>query len=310
MGPDNTSGHGDASNPGDTSRAAAQTVADRVRRAQDSFSAGERKIAKALLGHYPAAGLESTSALAARAGASAPTVVRFVARLGFAGYRDFQAALRDEVQARRASPLTLPAMITDASDTSELMEVAADVGCAALKQTFAALPAEDFERATELLCDTSRRIVGFGGRFTSMLAEYLDLHLRLMRPDTLLHVRGPGRDEGLVADLGPRDVCVVFDLRRYQRGTVELARFAHGRGATVVLVTDPWLSPVAQFADIVLPARVEAPSPFDSLVAPLALTEALVAAVQARLGPAAARRMRAVDDALADLEPGPGPDLA
>ncbi|WP_234326524.1 MurR/RpiR family transcriptional regulator [Streptomyces sp. NRRL S-337] len=72
---------------------------------------------------------------------------------------------------------------------------------------------------------------------------------------------------------------------------------AHERGAKVVLFTDAWLSPVAEFADVVLPARVEAPSPFDSLVAPMALVETLVAAVHARSGPAAEARMRAAEEA-------------
>ena len=63
-----------------------------------------------------------------------------------------------------------------------------------------------------------------------------------------------------------------------------------------MLFTDPWLSPVAEFADVVLPARVEAPSPFDSIAAPLALVDTLVAAVHARLGPAADERMRAAEE--------------
>ncbi|HCA85803.1 MAG TPA: MurR/RpiR family transcriptional regulator [Streptomyces sp.] len=273
------------------------TVADRVRRSQEALSPAERRIARALLAHYPTAGLESTSGLADRAGVSPPTVVRFVARLGFGGYRDFQRTLREEVQARRASPLTLTPVITDASRTSELAEVAADVGRTALTQTFEALPGKDFERAVALLCHSGKRITSFGGRFSHTLAQYFDLHLRLMRSGTTVHPQPPGRDAGFLVDVGPRDVCVVFDLRRYQRDTVELARFAHDRGARVVLITDPWLSPVAEFADVVLAARVEAPSPFDSIVAPTALAEALVAAVHARLGPAAARRMRAAEEA-------------
>lgn len=104
------------------------TVAERVRRVQGSLSPAELKIARALMAHYPAAGLESTSGLAGRAGASPPTVVRFVARLGFEGYRQFQQSLRDEVQARRASPLTLRPVISETSPTSDLVEAAAEVG--------------------------------------------------------------------------------------------------------------------------------------------------------------------------------------
>ncbi|MET7762835.1 MurR/RpiR family transcriptional regulator [Streptomyces sp. NPDC005393] len=277
------------------------TVAERIRRIQGALSPGERKIARALMARYPAAGLESTSGLASRAGVSPPTVVRFVARLGFDGYRQFQQSLRDEVQARRASPLTLTPLINDASSGSDIAAATEQVGRAALSQTFAALPDQEFDRAVNLVCDPAKRICSFGGRFSHLLAQYLDLHLRLLRPGTVVHQQGPRRDAGFLVDLGQRDVCVVFDFRRYQRDTVELARFAHGRKARIVLVTDPWLSPIAEFADVVLPTRVESPSPFDSILAPTALVEALVAAVHARLGASAAERMTAADAAWDDF---------
>ena len=54
--------------------------------------------------------------------------------------------------------------------------------------------------------------------------------------------------------------------------------------ATVVLITDPWLSPIADLADHVLTVDVEAPSPYDSMVPSVALVEALVAGVVAKLG--------------------------
>ncbi|TVZ75451.1 RpiR family transcriptional regulator [Streptomyces sp. BK340] len=66
------------------------TVAERLRRLQDRLSPAVLKIARALTANYPAAGLDSASGLASYAGVSAPTVVRFVARLGFNGYRHFQ----------------------------------------------------------------------------------------------------------------------------------------------------------------------------------------------------------------------------
>ncbi|MEV5479707.1 MULTISPECIES: MurR/RpiR family transcriptional regulator [Streptomyces] len=272
------------------------TVAERVRRAEGGLSPAERRIARALTANYPAAGLESASGLASQAGVSAPTVVRFVARLGFDGYRHFQQSLREEVQARHASPLTLAPVIGKDSPTSELVEAAQQVSGATLDQTFAALPEQEFDRAVGLLCDPAKRIASLGGRFSQLLAEYLDLHLRLLRPGTFVHTAAPGRDAGFRVDLSRRDVCVVFDFRRYQDDTVQLARYAHERGAKVVLVTDPWLSPVAEFADVVLPARVEAPSPFDSLVAPTALVETLVAAVHARLGRSAEERLRAAEE--------------
>ncbi|MGW6459498.1 MurR/RpiR family transcriptional regulator [Streptomyces sp. NPDC055078] len=280
---------------------ATPTVADRIRGVQESLSPAELKLSRALLANYPAAGLESTNALAQKVGISAPTVLRFIGRIGFAKYRDFQGALRAEVQARRASPLTLPARITADSATSEISTLVADTASEVIRHTFHGLPEHEFERAVTLLCDSANRIVLFGGRFSHLLATYLDLHLRLMRPRTSVHVPHPNNDPGFLLDIGRRTVCVVFDFRRYQKDTIALARAAHSGGAKVVLITDPWLSPAADFADIVIPARVEAVGSFDSIVAPTALVEALVFAVHARLGGAADQRMRSIEAGFGDI---------
>ncbi|MER5323524.1 MurR/RpiR family transcriptional regulator [Streptosporangium roseum] len=277
------------------------SVAERVRRSLDGSSPGERLVARTLLASYPTAGLETAARLAERAGVSAPTVVRFVARLGFAGYRAFQQALRDEIEARRASPLTLAQQLGDGVTPDSLRVSAGAIFRQRLDESFAALSDPELEAVLDLLADPARRIALIGGRFSHILAEYLDLHLRLLRPGT--RVLDP-RPESLAAfsvDVGRRDVIVVFDYRRYQRDVVEFARRVHERGAKVVLFTDPWLSPASEAADLVIPVRVEAPSPFDSLVPALALVETVVAGVMARLGKEGEERLRQCEEIVGDV---------
>ena len=50
------------------------------------------------------------------------------------------------------------------------------------------------------------------------------------------------------------------------------------------MITDPWLSPVADLADAVLPAQVDGPLPFESLTPTLGLVETLISSVARRLG--------------------------
>src|SRR5947209_18734870 len=80
-------------------------VGELVRQRLDSLSPAERRQARALLASYPIAGLESVARCAERAGVSPPTVTRFITKLGFHGYPEFQESLRLEVQARLSSPL-------------------------------------------------------------------------------------------------------------------------------------------------------------------------------------------------------------
>jgi Transcriptional regulators len=276
------------------------TVADVVRAAMPDLSSSELKVARALLAAYPSAGLDTAAGLASQAGVSAPTVVRFVARLGFKGYREFQRILREELQRERtASPLTLPARAT----AKDLREVSGRIFTDELVRTFTDLPEAELSRAVGLLADRKKRIWSFGGRFSEILATYLDLHLRQMRPDTRVLTEPPDRRAGFMLDVGRRDVCVVFDFRRYQPDVIELALHARSQGAQILLMTDPWLSPIAASADVVLPVRVESPSPFDSLVPATAAVETLVAGVLAELGGRAQDRMT-LADSLAHPQPG------
>ncbi|MGE0239051.1 MAG: hypothetical protein AB7S59_10070, partial [Parvibaculaceae bacterium] len=53
---------------------------------------------------------------------------------------------------------------------------------------------------------------------------------------------------------------------------------------TVIVITDPWNSPAARYANAVLAAEVESLSPFESMLPACALTEALIAELTVRAG--------------------------
>jgi DNA-binding MurR/RpiR family transcriptional regulator len=263
-------------------------VAEQVRLMLPSLPRAERRVAITLLGDYPAAGLETVASLAARAGTSGPTVLRLASRLGFSGFAELQQALRDELTDRHASPLAQyghrdgAAGIRTAGVKPELVTAAGSVLLRGIESSFGRLNRDHVERSIGLLADQRHPVVTAGGRFSGLLARYLALHLQELRPGVTW--AGDLERTGTLLDVGRRHVVVVFDFRRYQRDTVRLGRAAARQGATVLLVTDPWLSPLAADADVILPVEVGAPSPFDSLVPALALAEMLVAGVVDALG--------------------------
>ena len=148
-----------------------------------------------------------------------------------------------------------------------------------------------------LLDDQSRDVCVVGGRYSRLLAEYLLIHLRLLRPGVLLVGSEELDRRTAVVEAGSRSVFVFFDYRRYSESNVRLAEQVAGRGATVCLMTDNWLSPIAKVAKVVIPVRVDSASPFDSLVAATAVTESLVAAVAERRGPEGVERLRQLEEA-------------
>lgn len=267
-----------------------QTLAVRIRAELGSLTPTERRAAHVLLSNYPFAGLETVAQFASRAGVSAPSVLRFVARLGFGAYADFQKRLKDELEAQLKSPLAKPVMPTTSPASTFAAAVTANIA-----QTFDNLAPTEFEAIAALLADPRRRLHFVGGRFTEAIALYAVRHLRVVRPDVLL-VEGQAstwRDQ--VIDFGKRDVLVALDIRRYQDDVIQFCEEAADRGATIVLITDQWLSPIARCARHVMSARIDAPSNWDSSVAILALVEALIAAVTKSLWESAEARMKALE---------------
>lgn len=262
-----------------------RVVADILRTNLAALTPAEQRISRVLQADYPRAGLETAVRLAERANVSAPTVVRFVAKLGFTGYPEFQERLREEIAARSVSPLTqYPAAPSIETPHDGALGRAQQVLCDGIEETFAGLPAEQFNAAVDAICDHSRRVVTVGGRYSTLLAQYLFTHLQLLRSGTRTVASVAMERMAALLDVGRRDVVVAFDFRRYQDDTVEFGMIAKDQGATVILVTDPWLSPLAGRADVVIPCSVQAPSPFDALTPAMAVTEAMIAAIVDRLG--------------------------
>jgi DNA-binding MurR/RpiR family transcriptional regulator len=266
-------------------------VSERVRRSMGDLSRAERKVARALLSGPPTAGLESVSHLAELADVSGPTVSRFVARLGFENYAAFQQALRDDLSARVLSPVEVYRSHLDGPDHTPLAEAGAALATA-VRSTFAQLSAPDLDRAVTHLADPRHRVVVTGGWTSHLLAALLASLVRPFRAG-VSHVPSSAAERaGALADLARGDAVVLFDFRRYELDSFEFARLARKRGARLVLVTDPWLSPIADLADAVLPAQVNGPSPFESLTPTVALVEILATEIARSLGGAGTARLQ------------------
>ena len=61
------------------------------------MTATDRKVARVLLSHYPVAGLQTLAELSKQAGISAPSSIRCVKKLGFAGYPEYQKTVHREI---------------------------------------------------------------------------------------------------------------------------------------------------------------------------------------------------------------------
>ncbi len=263
-------------------------VSEQIRQHLGEMTPSERRVARALLSGSPTIGLESSARLAQHVGVSGPTVSRFASRLGFSNYAAFQSALRDDIAARMLSPVEVYRQHEHGTD--DPLGAAGAALSEAVAVSLQGLSMADFSRATDCLSDSKRQVMTVGGWFSHLLAAYLAAMLREFRPRVRQVPPIASERASAIADVEKNDVLVVFDFRRYERDTLTFARVMRDNGARVVLFTDPWLSPIADFAHAVLPAGVVGPSPFESLTPTLAVLETLLTSVAGALGEVGDRR--------------------
>lgn len=270
----------------------ASSIAERIRRDLGSLTPNERRAAHRLLADYPMAGLDTVAGFGEAAGVSAPTVLRMISKLGFDSYGDFQKALRTELTERLATPLMKGG---DEALGNDRLGRFAEAAIANIRETAANVARDEFESVVRLLADPARQAHILGGRFTDPLADYFAAHLRVLRPSVRRITGGRASWLDQLLDVGKRDAVVLFDIRRYSTDLHAFAERAAQRGATVVLMTDQWLSPISRVAAHVLPAHVAVPSIWDSSGGLVLIVEAILAALARELGANARQRLDAIE---------------
>lgn len=256
------------------------TISDRIQRKLDELTRAERQLAHSILENYPASGLGPLTALAKGANVSAPTVARMVQKLGYKGYPEFQAELREELKAKAKNPIAKHDAWAEGAPSGHMLNRFTDAVIENIRQTLGQIDPDQFDTACEMVAEPRSRIYIVGGRITHTLAEYLFLHMQVIRPE-VVHIQSTSNGwPHYLLDVKEGDVFVIFDLRRYENNTLKLAEMAHKKGAKLILFTDQWRSPVDRLSDITFSGRIVVPSAWDSNVTSLLLIESMISTVQ------------------------------
>ena len=244
-----------------------------IHHVMESLTAAEKRVARALLANYPTLGLGPVADFGQAAGASAATVLRFIARLGFESYPEFQRDLRDELQQRMKAP---PVRIEGRLTSKRFLDVFSHDLADSIRNTAARIPASEFEEICVRLSNGRMPVHLVGGRFTDSIASYLNVHLALIRPWVrMLEPRAITRVDQLV-DIRQGDTVIIFDVPEYDAELTHTARLLAGKGVCTILFTDAAISPVSRYAKYVLPCEADIGQSWAVNTALFALTEAVI----------------------------------
>ena len=153
----------------------------------------------------------------------------------------------------------------------------ADIGY--IEKTLETIDKKQFELAADAISKADKIYVT-GVRSAAGLAEFARFYLHLIFDDVQM-INSTGGD-GLfeqILNVGKNDVIIGISFPRYSKNTIKALSYAKANGATVIGITDSENSPIVKESNLCLISRSDTASFVDSLVAPLSVINALIAAV-------------------------------
>ncbi len=268
-------------------------VAERIVAQAHRLTTTERRIAEVVTAEPQTIAFGTVALVARRAGSSGPSVVRLAVKLGYGGFVEMQAEVQQEV-ARRLGPARDRIRQQPPTD---LLERVAAAESDNLMRTLGGISASMLERTVDRLSDPARAIWVLPGDVTAPVGQTLAVPLGELRAGVTL-LSGSGVTAGrMLAGMRPGDSIVAIDVRRYEQWLVDLSRWAVAEGANLVALTDSPLSPLAFGASETFFIAAQGVGPFDSMTGGLALANAIVAGVAARLRASAVDRLDAIETA-------------
>ncbi len=206
-------------------------------------------MARTLLATYPTAGLESLPQLADGAGVTGPTVLRFVRKIGFEGYPDFQRSLRARgAGAHRGAAVALPDEGRDPGRRGRSAGARRRSRARSTRRSRRARSRTTSRSVVALLADReASRLVRGRPVQPARRDATCACSCACCGPGCAMVGESPERRVLDSLEVSRRDVLCLFDYRRYQQDTIAAGKVAAERGAVVVVFTDPWLSPAVEY---------------------------------------------------------------
>ena len=242
------------------------------------FSKGQKLIADYITTHYEKAAFMTASKLGVTVGISESTVVRFATELGFDGYPKLQKAMQEMIRSKLTA-LQRMEVANERISNEHILETVLEADKEQISQTLEEIDQVSFNQVVYQLLNADKIYI-LGVRSAESLASFMGFYFNLMFENIkVLNTTGSSEMFEQVMRVKKGDVVIGISFPRYSKRTLKLIEFARKQGAKTIALTDSKASPLSEISDYSLFAKSDMASFADSLVAPLSVINALIAAI-------------------------------
>lgn len=245
------------------------------------FSKGQKRIGEFIIKQYDKAAFMTASKLGKAVGVSESTVVRFATELGYDGYPSLQKALQELIKTKLTSVQRIEVANEKIAKNGVLRGVMlSDID--KIRMTMEKNNEESFEKAVETIIN-AKKIYILGIRSASALASFMGFYFNLIFDNVkLVNTVSVSEIFEQILCVEKGDVVIGISFPRYSKRTIKAMEYSLDNGADVIAITDSEESPLAECSSNCLIASSDMISFVDSLVGPLSLINALIAAIGIR----------------------------
>jgi len=243
----------------------------------ESLTPSQKKLLNYILANDEEAVFLNVQDLANRVKISVATVVRLAKALGYAGFPEFQQELRNLFRDKLTTVSRLQKAAQKETSEENVLVKVFQQDIENITETMKQVSVDDFRQFVKAL-NSAKRIVIIGLRSAHSLAVLMGVSLEFLQRDVWIVTPGIGDMWDRLLGLRKDDVVVGICFPRYTKETVEVLRFAHENGIKTLAITDSPISPLAKYAQCVLPARCKMDSFIESFTAAMSLINAIVTA--------------------------------
>jgi DNA-binding MurR/RpiR family transcriptional regulator len=265
-------------------------IVEELRHHYDRLTTSQKRIAEYIIEHSQEVAFSTVDQMAERLDVNPSTIVRFTYRLGLNGFPDLQERMQELVRgqlSRTGEPIDESHAARHLEGTSFGASLSHD--WQNLHHTIASLDAAALDRAVDALA-RARWIYVVAGFSTFSVAHYFAQVLDRLRSNISLLGSNDALMPARLVDIKPEDCLLAFTFPPYAKATYHVAMWAKENKAKVIAVTDSPISALGQIGDIVLLADCTGIGTQNSMVAPMALANALLNGVAAAKGTSALKR--------------------
>jgi DNA-binding MurR/RpiR family transcriptional regulator len=280
----------EAANPGN--------VIEELRVRYDLLTHSQKRIADYIVDHSQAIAFSTVDEMAAQLSVNPSTIARFCYRLGLNSFPGLQGSMRQVVRdqlSRTHEQIEAGASAAHLQGTTFGDSFVQDI--LSLQRTILGLTVDDFNRAVDRLV-AAGRIYVIADFCVFALSHYFELVLSRVCPDVHTVAADGGISRVRLAEIAGSDCLVAFTFPPYAQFSQRAALRARERKATIIAITDTPISTLGQIANAVLVAAPTGAGLQNSMVAPMAVANALLNGVTAAKGTAALDRYSRSDGLL------------